>query len=183
MEPTEVLTQFRTRVVRDSITRPADTTAYSAGDVISEATTNDHYTFGAAGTSALNDTKLARAEVGTGTINKATLYSSANQATKLDAELWLFTSDITEVADNSAFAPSDAEVLTLVDIISFPTTGWKIGNATAGAGGNAVCVVVNIDRPYKTGTSGILYGQLVARNGYTPVSGEVFTVDLTVTQD
>lgn len=165
---------FETTFVSDSITRPANTTAYAAGDVISEVTNNDHFTF----LKAVNTVPGKS----TGTLNTVRLISSANQSTKLDAELWLFHTDIAEVADNSAFAPTDAEVATLVAIVSLPDSMWLVGNATSGAGGNAVIEVTEMNIPIK-GDSGTIYGQLVARNAYTPVSGEIFTCQLAITQD
>lgn len=179
---------FRTRTYRGttsagaaaSLTRPSNTTAYAAGDVISAVTTNDHFTFGALSND--NSKRTGRPNPGTLAINCARLWSSANQSTKLDAELWLFHTDIAEVADNSAFAPTDTEMLTLVGIIAFPMADWKVGTATSGADGNAVCEVRNLDFPVMAGP-GRLYGQLVARNAYTPVSAEVFVVDLVTTVD
>ena len=168
---TGAIVEFKTARVQASLTRPANATAYTAGDAVS-ATGDGHLEFPGA------------VEVGrlSGSISNARLISGANQATKLDAELWLFRSDIADVADNAAFAPTDAELLTLVGIIDFPVADWKIGNATAGAGGNAVCEVTSLGIAFKAAESKI-YGQLVARNGYTPVSGEVFSVELVITQD
>lgn len=179
---------FRTRTYRGttsagaaaSLTRPSNTDTYAAGDVISAVTTNDHFTFGAASND--QSKRTGRPNPGTLAINCARLWSSANQSTKLDAELWLFNIDIAEVADNSAFAPTDAEMLTLVGIIQFPMADWKVGLSTSGAGGNAVCEVRNLDFPVMAGP-GRLYGQLVARNAYTPVSAEVLVLDLVCTVD
>lgn len=167
----ESITTFYTKELRDSITRPANTTAYTAGDVIAEVTTNDHFVFSDA----------VKAGHNTGMISNARIFSSANQGTKLDAELWLFHTNITEAGDNAAFAPTDAELLTLVGIIDFPVASWKAGNATAGADGNSVCVVENIGIAFRAIQN--LYGVLVARNAYTPVESEVFTIDLVIAQD
>jgi hypothetical protein len=163
-----------------NLTRPNNTTTYTAGNVISAVTTNDHFTFGAA--SDDDSKRTGRPDPGTLTINTARLWSSANQSTKLEAELWLFNAAIGEVADNSAFAPTDAELLTLVGIIAFPASSWYAGSSTSGAGGNAVCEIRNLDFPVNA-KPGRLYGQLVARNGYTPVASEVFTLDLVTTLD
>jgi hypothetical protein len=174
------ITSFNTVQIRDQITRPADATAYAAGDVISEVTSNDHFTFGT--TQGIDD-RLGPPGTNSCTINAAILWSSANQSTKLDAELWLFTADIVNVADNSAFAPTDTEMLTLVAIVPFYSYNWRVGIATSGADGNAVCFSANFDTPVRCGAGGKLFGQLVARNAYTPVSGEIFTVDLVGSQD
>lgn len=184
--PTEAIVQFKTKVYRGntgagaSLTRPSNTDPYTAGDVISAVTSNDHFTFGA--NSNDNSKRVGRANPGTMFLNAARLWSSANVATKLTAELWLFSSDIVEVADNGAFAPTDAEMLTLIGVIDFPSSSWRAGIATAGAAGNAVCEVRNIDLPMIC-AKGRIYGQLVARNAYIPVSGEIFTVDLITTID
>jgi hypothetical protein len=71
----------------DSITRPANTTAYAAGDVISAVTTNDHYAFDSSKAGQLR-----------GKIEMARMMVLANQSTKPDLELWLFAEDIAEVA-------------------------------------------------------------------------------------
>ena len=162
---------FETRTISDSLTRPANTTQYTAGDVISAVTTNDHFTFD----------EVVRER--SGVILGAILNSSQNNATlKLDAELWLFRTDIAEVADNSAFAPTDAEMLTCVGVIDFDI--WTVGTATSGAGGNARSQVNDLNIVFTDdGSSRKLYGQLVARNAYDPVSSEVLTVDLIIGQD
>lgn len=164
--------QFITAQVSDSIIRPADTTQYAAGDVIAEVTTNDGLTFA----EACDVPKLS------GSISTARCISSANQATKPDIELWLFTEAPAEVADNGAFDPSDDELATLVGIIPFAVADWYQGGPTAGAGGNAVCESKNIGIAFKAATRN-LYGVLVVRNTYTPVASEQFTVQLVVQKD
>ena len=185
MNPVTAVNSFRTRVFRSALTRPANTDAYAAGDVISAVTTNAHFTFGTALSGAMvgDQKKLGRPGFLSGAINALRLHSSANQATKLDAQLFLFHTDITAVADNAAFAPTDAEMLTLVGVIDIPSYSWSVGAAAAGADGNAVAEIKNIDLPYITGVTGQLFGQLVARNAYVPVSGEMLTIDLVVTPD
>jgi hypothetical protein len=79
-------------------------------------------------------------------------------------------------------------MLTLAGIIDFPTADWDEGIATAGAAGNALQQVTGLNIPFVTtgpdSTAGrTLYGQLVVRNAYVPVSGEIFTVSLIVSQD
>lgn len=161
---------FKTQKITDSITRPSNTTAYAAGDVISEVTNNDHHTFS-------DMSRHVNYGKDTGTILSARLISSVAGSPNLDGELWLFHTDIAEVADNSAAAVTDAEMLTLIGIIDFPAGQWK----TAGA--NAVCSVDGLNIPYKTDATAKVYGQLIARNAYTPASAEVITVDLWVSKD
>lgn len=176
----DAVVEFDTKSIRQSITRPADTTPYSAGDVISDATLDAHFTF----------PKAARSGGGrnSGIISGARITSSANVATKADLELWLFRSDIVVRADNLSFIPTDAEMLTRVGIIQFPLASWFVGLVTAGAAGNAGCESMNLGIPYElikpqTGVDSAMYGQLVVRNAYVPVSGEIFTVELLLTRD
>ena len=162
-----------TDLVSDTITRPSNTTAYAAGDVISEVTTNDYFTF----------SDMVKKGRGTGSIDTARIISSANApSTPPDLELWLFSADISEVADNSAFNPSNAELLTLVGVIDFPTGDFK------SAGSNTVCEKHNVGLVYRAsndpnGLDQSLIGQLVVRNAYTPESAETFTVQLGITRD
>lgn len=157
---------FTTRTVSASLTRPSNTTTYAAADVISAVTSNAHYTF----------SELVQDRAGM--ICSATLHSSTAETLKLDADLILFRTDIANVADNSAAAVTDAEMLTAVGVINFPATGWTV------AGANASCFVTGLNILFTDdGSSRKLYGQLVARNAYVPVSAEVFTVDLVVSQD
>lgn len=167
---TKAKVSYHTRLLSDSIIRPSNTTAYAAGDVISEVTSEDHYTF-----SSEVDPLI-------GAINMARMMINANQSTKPDLELWLFSEDIAEVADNSAFAPTDAEILTLIDVIEFSSALWKVGLSGSGASGNIVQTVRNLDIVIpKAGKS--IYGQLVARNAYTPISAEQFDAHLIVSLD
>ena len=174
---TKVIISNDTRILTDSIIRPDNATAYAAGDVISEVTTNDHLTFLKA---------MDPGDEKTGIILGGRIHSSANNTTLPDLELWLFDKDITEVADNGAFAPTDAEMLTLIGVIVFPVASWIIGNAGAAAAGNAFCEVMNLDIPFRLGkVPGALniYGQLVVRNVYTPVASETFSCNLMLRVD
>lgn len=174
---TKVIMSNDTKVLTDSIIRPDNATAYAAGDVISEVTTNDHFTF------------LKSMDAGdekTGIILGGRIHSSANNTTLPDLELWLFDKDIAEVADNGAFAPTDAEMLTLIGIIFFPVASWVIGNAGAAAAGNAFCEVMNLDIPFRLGKAPSamnIYGQLVVRNVYTPVADESFSATIMTRND
>ncbi len=172
----EAVVQFNTHNPRASITRPANTTAYTAGDVVSDATADAHFTFENASRAGTQNKQLG------GSIPTARIWSSANQATKLEGELWLFHTDIVAVADNAAFAPTDVEMLTLVGVVDFPAANWKAGAAGIGAAGNAVCEAYNLGFAFKSSEKK-LYGQLVVRNAYTPVSGEIFTAEIVVSRD
>lgn len=166
-------TVFDSIKLTQTIARPANTTDYAAGDVISEVTTNNHYEF-------------TRSDDGNnqlkGSIDYARMTVASNQGTKPDLELWLFSLDIAEVADNAAFAPTDAEMLTLIDIIPFAVDDWYVGLSGGGASGNIAQTKNNLGIIVPQ-TSGSIYGQLVVRNIYTPIASESFTAEIIVTLD
>lgn len=161
-------------VITTSLTRPADTTAYTAGDAITDN----------AGTK-LTFANVARLAAGSGQIKRITLIDSANVATKPDVEIWLFDTSFTPDTDNAAFTPTDAEMETLICVIAFGTAAWNVGTATAGAGGNAMIEgALSHAINFKcTGSLTDIYGALVVRNAYVPVSQEKFTIRLHIEQD
>ena len=143
-----------------SFTRPSNTTAYTAGDVVS-------VTAGAA---------MEFTSGGEGLVRAAVLIDSAAESTKPEFDLFLFTVKPTIAADNAAFAPTDAEMLNCVGVIVFLAADFKTGS------GNGITQADVSDMGY-TAPDGILYGVLVARNAYVPVSAEVFAVRLSIIQD
>lgn len=165
---------FKTRTLDVTITRPNDTTAYTAGDTLSDST------------SAPTSMKFSTGDgKPSGKISSAVAISSANLATKPDLELWLFDTDVAAASflDNAAAAFSDAEVNSLVAKIAFPVASWVPGNMTANAGGNAVCTVTPGVRFNGIQGKDQLFGVVVVRNAYTPVALEAFKFRLQVELD
>lgn len=161
-------------MVKANFTRPSDTTAYAAGDAVTDSTSAPTImTFDA----------CARANAGSGVITHAVFQDSANQSTKGSFELWLFHTTVTPDNDNAVFTPTDAENRTFVGVIPF--TLPYVGDATSGANGNAV-YMGTVDRPLPfvcdSGDDN-LYGLLVVRSAYTPVSAERFDVTLFIDQN
>jgi hypothetical protein len=158
------------------MTRPADTTAYASGDLITSSTSSP---------TVFEVQGCSRGNFNSGVILAATLIDSANQTTKGDFDLFIFDATYTPDNDNAAFTPTDAELETCLGVIRFSSGNFVVGDATSGAGGNSVCsgtLVGNI--PFKTGaSSSSLFLALVARSAYTPVASEKFTVRLQVLQD
>lgn len=136
-----------------SIMRPANTTQYAAGDVIT-GTVAAVMTFGAPHE---------------GTIVSGLLIDSSVEATKIDADLMLFSEAPTIAADNAAFSPTDDEMAYLQAVVTFAGSGFKA------AAVNGAIQTANLQQGF-IAPEGRLHGVLVARNTYTPVSGEVFTV-------
>jgi hypothetical protein len=163
------------RIVRvtASFTRPADTTAYAFGDVVADSTTAP---------TVITFANCARANGGSGWIVGAKLVDSANQTVKGIFELWLFSAAPGLDNDNAAFTPTDAEALTAFGPLLF--SAGHVGDATAGAGGNFVYPLNGVAVPFVAGggtTS--LFGELVVRNAYTPVSAGTFAFELLIQQN
>ncbi|MGE0131917.1 MAG: hypothetical protein AB7U82_27855 [Blastocatellales bacterium] len=160
----------KTSAINGSFTRPANTTQYAAGDAVSDSS------------APITFASIARINNGSGVITGAILVDSANQSTKGQFELWLFDTSPAVDTDNAAFTPTDAECATLIGVIPFNVA--YVGDATAGAGGNAVYPAQGLSLPFKcTGGTDDIFGLIVVRNAYTPVSSEAFTVRLNVLQD
>jgi hypothetical protein len=160
------------RTISASFTRPADTTAYAVGDVVADSTGTPH---------VMTFPNVAKDPNGCAVINEALCIDGACAGTKPDLELWLF--DVAPAAenDNAVFAPSAAEIANLVAVIPFPVASFKAGNPNVGANASCVCDQQNLGYPVNTkGGGNTLYGILVVRNVYTPVSGESFTIKLKV---
>lgn len=160
------------RKVSATLTRPNDTTQYAIGDVVANSTTAPV---------AIAFAGVVRDHNGTNEIKKAFMIDSANQSTKGDFELWLFHTAPTMDNDNAAFTPTDAELLNLVAVITFAGADAVVGDATSGAGGNAVYFGKFKSTSSIVGTKAsakALHGVFVARNTYTPVAQEAFTFEL-----
>lgn len=148
------------RVSEASVTRPANTTTYTAGDVVGDP---------AAGAGEA----LEFFSDQSGIVRNALLVDSAAETTKPDIDLLLFDAKPTIAADNAAFAVTDAQMERLVGVVSFAGSSFKTG-----ASGNGAIQVTGLDIAYSANKK--LYGVLVARNAYIPISAEKFTVRLSI---
>lgn len=163
----------RSRVISASFTRPNNTDAYTAGDVVCNSTSAP---------TVMHFEESVRVVGGSGVITKASILDYANQGTKLECELWLFTDDPAAVNDNAAFAPSDAELANLIGVI--PIVDDYVGLSGSGASGSVVIQSAIVDLPFQAATAtSTIYGVLVARNAYTPIAQEPITVRIHVIQD
>jgi hypothetical protein len=113
-----------------------------------------------------------------GIIQSALLIDSVAAATKPDLEMYIFTQPPAMQADNAAWNPTDAEMLFCIGVIAFPLGSFK----TAGANG-----IIEPSNPGQAFTCDPaltdIFGILVARNAYTPSSGEIFKILLQILQD
>lgn len=156
----------RVHRIQQTITRPGDTTGYTAGDVV-------------AGNGVVAPISLRLGPEGQGILQSLVFVDSANVATKPDLELWIFDTTLVVDADNATFTPSDDELKRLLAIVPIPTASFKAGDIQANAAGNAVYAVGNLNIPLKAVPgSHEVFGVLVVRNAYAPIASEVFTLIL-----
>lgn len=160
--------------VTASITRPANSTQFTAGDVIGSSAAPFALVF--------NDV-TREASLG-GMIVDAVCISNAYSATPPNARLYLFDESVAGSSDNAAFAPTDAEMETLVGVVDF--SSWESGIPTASAAGNMASFRAGVNLPFHPTYRKVdaynevasLWGVLVERSTYTPTTGEKFTVRL-----
>jgi len=144
------------------ITRPANTTAYDAKDVI--------YPDVPAEGDQVKSIVLPNIAHRAGTnlfLTNVLLIDFATEATKLDATVYLFTAPLeTAPVDNDAFAPTAADMANFVGKVDIPQA-----NADEVGGQTVYQVPGNLVLPTTTAD---LHAILVAKNAYQPVTGEQF---------
>ena len=141
-------------------TRPANTTAYSAGDVIYETITSvatGVIQFDGAG--------------GSGSITNASVFMF--QAETANLELYVFDSEPTNFGDNTALALLSGDMNKLVGVFDLADANKRLGAA-------AVALYESDDQGSiaYTSTDGKLYGVLVTRSGFTPTSATAYGASL-----
>lgn len=144
---------------KTDITRPNDTTAYAAGDNLSDnpsAPTSGGFTL----------TGAARKSGGSGVITDV-LITSSNNAGAMQGELWIFDTSVTNINDNSAFAISDSEIKTVVAKIPFLTVADT---------NNALAHVQNLAIGFTASGSANLRFLIKLKAAYTPAANEVISV-------
>ena len=172
------------RVSIASFTRAGNTTAYGAGDVLTDGNT-----------AAIEFPKCGRS----GKIIRASLGYEDNNSTATDYELYVFDEEPTNIADNAAFALVSADMPKLVAVFKFndadaiivTTTGvdilhYPMDSTTTHPAGHAF---VTDDTPTISGDpattqyGGSLFGLLVTRTGYTPVASTKIHIRLDIQAD
>lgn len=146
-------------------TRPADTTAYAAGDVVSNSTS--------AG-AALNFSDIVR-DNEQGIVLRVCAIKSGTGVSNSSLRLHLFKSDPGTVNDNAAFSLAYADRATYIGSLLLPDFSANGATAIAEAFPTLIMPVATAD-----GGSGNIYGVLVAEAAYTPANGEQFSVTLYV---
>jgi hypothetical protein len=154
-----------------SLTRPADTTAYSALDTVSDSTSAP---------TVMEFTGMARANGGTGTIVKARLVT--DQSTNAARfRVHLFHTSPTAINDNSPFTFLAADRNKRVGTIDFPAMATE-GTGSDGASAMRPSADGAYAPPnlwYKCAAEDTkLYGILETLDAFTPASGQLFWVEL-----
>ena len=155
-------------IVSASFTRPADTTAYTSGDLVANSTTAGSVVPMAFPNAALGPNQTIQ-------VRRVRIVTSSTSVTTASFRLHLYNVATITCAngDNSAWSTSGAaNYLGRVDV--------TVDEAfTDGACGSATTEINS--HPVANGLS--VYGLLEARSAYTPTSGETFTVKLEITKD
>lgn len=141
---TQLVGGFST-IVSTTLTRPANTTAYAAGDEITDT-----------GGTIRTITSAARVSGGSGVITGVAISFSTVWTTMPSLELWIFDTTSTPATDNAAFAPADGETDTCIGVIPLSTTYAGTVNFMMDSG--------PISFPFVTVGSANLFARIVVRN-------------------
>ena len=137
-----------------TVTRPADTTAYTANDAFGDSTGGHTLT------------SICRTSGGSGVITDFILVYSTTQA--VSGEVWFYDASITETDDNAAWAVSDTDQLKLVGKVAFATV--------ADVANNSVYHEKGLNMGYTcSGTANLRY-QVKVTTGYTPAASDTLTI-------
>lgn len=155
-------------VTGTTITRPADTTAYAAGDIVASSTTAA--TVNAAPTTAA----VAKAVDQEFTLLKCRLRKTGTSLTSAIFRVHCHSAAITVTnGDNGAWLTTESSYIGSFDVtceVAFSNAAMGVGVPMRGSSINGLPA---------SGTQNIHF-TIEARAAYTPVSGEVFTVSFEV---
>lgn len=147
-----------------TVTRPANTTAYSVNDAIGTATTH-----------VVQLDSALRTGVFTGYVTKAVLETS-QAACVAQIRVHLFRSAPTAIVDNAALAILIADESNYLGFFDMPAF------AQEGAGSTAALSVLALQFPI-VGTSTTIFAALETKTAFTPDSAQQFKIRLTVDQN
>jgi hypothetical protein len=166
----------RTRI-NATFTRPSDTTAYTAGDVVGPVTTPALQTLSGA----------ARANGGSGVITQVQLVTNLATVTNGTFRVYFFNTSFTPQADNAAATGVYTNSAGLQGYVDLPV----LTNDAAGSG----AAITRVDAKVAGGDDGVplpfecaagnsaLYALIVATGAYVPASAQTFRLQIAVEQD
>jgi len=142
-------------------TRPANTTAYAAKDVMTDGVKKsmEFPNFSPVPGSAID-------------LLNAIMISSNPAASPGAFELLLFDSPQDLATDNSAYSPSNSDILEVVGVVGFDSY-----NVNANSAVYSMATFGHLYTRLAPGSTS-LYGVLVAMSAYTPISAENFHIKL-----
>ncbi len=156
------------KILTAEITRPANTTAYADKDIVN----------------GNGLTTLPYIDLGVSFANKIMIVSwlsvlsdNGDAATKLQADVHLYSVDapIADCSDNGAFAPNYANLKNRMASFAYADSDQPDTNT----GGYMVARWRNEQQMIQADANGRIYVAVVARNAYTPDSGEKLYVRCT----
>lgn len=151
--------------IATEVTRPADTTAYAALDVVSDSTSAP---------TVITFTNVARVNNGNGYVVKARLMSDQTTLTSR-LRLHLFHTAPTAINDNSPYTLLYANRANRIGYCDFPAVATEGTGSTAASANIAdlriafVCAAADRN----------IYAFLETRDAFTPASGQKFYLELT----
>jgi hypothetical protein len=155
---------YRIRQYSTLITRPTNTTAYVAGDIVSNAVAGDVQIVG-------------ENEFKSGDIVGARMATNSTNVTNATFRLFLFSddanlSDISDNSGNNVSVAADADMIGWCDF-TLAVTGLNNSSGIATVDG-----VTDFEMPFRS-TDGI-HARLVATGSYTPTSAEQIQLTIMV---
>jgi hypothetical protein len=166
------------RRVSGTFTRPADTTAYTAGDAVNNSTTAP---------TLLTLSDVVNGLGGTGKIVEIMLVTNNATVTNGTFRVYIFNASYTPQADNAVATGVAGHASSLQGYADLPIL-------TADAAGST-SAVTRVNEKVAGGDDGVpmqfacaatdndLYALIVATGAYTPASGQSFTLSLVVEPD
>lgn len=155
-----------------SFTRPADTTAYAAGDVVCNSTSSP---------TAMTFSSMAVSAGAGGMITKVRLILDTNPATKPTYMLFLYRGSSAPAIDNdnSAYTPTTTE---LGDCVATIPLGLPVVGDVSSTSTNTIYWWTGAWK-YVTSGSTSLFGILTAQSAVTPASADVYAIEITADLD
>ena len=143
-----------------SLTRPANTTAYSVGDAVTDT-----------GGAAITFSNLARANGGLLYIPSAFLWTTDMPTPVPEFHLFLFNAAPTAIADNAAFSFNSTDMAKVLGFLRFSSAQYS------DFANGRLYMADNVPLSVKCGgSSKSLTGQLKTMTAFTPGNGAVYTV-------
>lgn len=162
---------YRVQRFRQTKSRPGDTSAYAAGDVISENASN---TVGTAWS-------FPQLRQSAGEIRGARLYTNSEVTGRHRLHLFASNPANSELDDNAQFGELYADELLKIGEIDFPalaSSNTTVGDAARSQNFDLRIPIRQVSLSNSEATD--IYGVLVTLDAYTPGSGSAYTIDLFV---